>query len=75
MCTMYGSMELIKTALPIGAKPLNEKEFADKYKDKVRNGKTKHDHASGKHAARFANRAARIQWQQDRQATNATFPG
>ena len=64
-----------KTAKPIGAKPLNEKEFASKYSKKVRVGKTKKDHASGSHAARFANRAAREEWQKDPRATNATFPG
>jgi hypothetical protein len=66
---------MIKTARPIGAKPITEKEFASKYNKQVRTGKTQRDHASGAHGSRFANRAARVAWQQDSRATNATFPG
>ena len=40
-----------------------------------RKGKTAKDHKSGAHASRFANRAARVQWQQDRNARPETFPG
>jgi hypothetical protein len=36
----------------------------------TRKGKTAKDHKSGSHAARFANRDARVAWQQDN-----TFPG
>jgi hypothetical protein len=68
-------MTEIKTARPLGVKPLNEKEFANKYVDRKRNGKTAKDHASGAHAARFANRAARVEWQQDKNAGPASFPG
>lgn len=66
---------VVNTARPIGAKPINEKEFASKYGKQVRKGKTIKDHASGSHAARFANRDARVSWQKDNRATNATFPG
>jgi hypothetical protein len=38
-------------------------------------GKTAKDHKSGSHASRFANRDARVAWQQDHRATNDTFPG
>lgn len=41
---------------------------------RVRNGKTTKDHASGSHASRFANRAARVAWQQDKGGRSA-FPG
>lgn len=41
----------------------------------VRFGKTKKDKGSGSWASRFANRAARVEWQQDNRATNGTFPG
>lgn len=40
-----------------------------------RKGKTAKDKASGAWNARFANRSARVAWQQDKQATNSTFPG
>jgi len=40
-----------------------------------RKGKTAKDHKSGAWAARFANQAARAEWQKDNRATNATFPG
>lgn len=66
---------MIKTARPIAAKSLNEKEFASKYDKKVRRGKTAKDHKSGAHASRFANRAAREEWQKNPRAANATFPG
>ena len=39
-----------------------------------RKGKTSKDRASGAWNSRFANRAARVAWQQDRNATSATFP-
>jgi hypothetical protein len=42
---------------------------------RYRGGKTEKDHRTGAHSARFANRAARVEWQHDRRATNATFPG
>lgn len=41
----------------------------------VRTGKTQRDHASGSWKQRFINRDARVAWQQDNRATNATFPG
>lgn len=41
----------------------------------VRKGKTAKDHRTGAHAARFSNRAARVEWQHSNTATNATFPG
>lgn len=66
---------MIKTARPIGAKPINEKEFVSKYNKQVRTGKTRKDKETGAHAARFANRAARVEWQHDPRATAATFPG
>ena len=42
---------------------------------RFRGGKTKLEHANGAWQARFANRAARVEWQHDNRATNATFPG
>jgi hypothetical protein len=42
---------------------------------RFRGGKTKLEHANGTWRQRFANRDARISWQKDRNATNATFPG
>ena len=40
-----------------------------------RKGKTAKDKSSGAWNARFANRSARVEWQQSNTATNATFPG
>lgn len=42
---------------------------------RVRKGKTAKDKRTGAWAARFANRAARVEWQHDNRATNDTFPG
>lgn len=42
---------------------------------KPRTGKTEKDKASGAWASRFANRSARVGWQQSNTATNSTFPG
>lgn len=39
-----------------------------------RKGKTAEDKNSGAWASRFANRDARVAWQQDPRATSATFP-
>lgn len=38
-------MTEIKTARPIGVKPLTDKEMATKYADRVRKGKTAKDRA------------------------------
>jgi hypothetical protein len=64
-----------KTALPIGAKPLNDMAIRTKYAHLIRWGKSEKDKATGSHASRFANRDARVAWQKDARATNATFPG
>lgn len=40
-----------------------------------RGGKTRSDKASGAWVSRFANQAARAEWQKDARATNDTFPG
>lgn len=40
-----------------------------------RKGKTEKDKKSGAWNSRFSNRASRVAWQQDKQATNSTFPG
>lgn len=40
-----------------------------------RKGKTAKDRATGAWGSRFANRAARVEWQKDNRATNGTFPG
>lgn len=66
---------MIKTAAPLAARPISEGGMRDKYKDRVREGKTKRDRESGSHAARFANRDARVSWQKDSRSTNADFPG
>lgn len=42
---------------------------------RIRTGKTAKDKKSGAWAARFANQAARAEWQKDSRATNDTFPG
>lgn len=34
-----------KSARPIGVEPLSEKEFREKYADRVRKGKTARDHS------------------------------
>lgn len=66
---------MIKSAQPIAAKALNEKEFSSKYSKQVRTGKTKKDHAAGAHQARMANRDARVAWQKEPRASNDSFPG
>jgi hypothetical protein len=66
---------MFKTARKIGVEDISDKNFATKYADRVRHGKTQKDHKSGAHAARFANRDARVEWQQDNRSTNDTFPG
>lgn len=43
----------MKTAKPIGINP--KVNIEEKYKDRVRHGKTERDHKSGAHAARFKN--------------------
>jgi hypothetical protein len=40
----------------------------------IRAGKTAKDRKSGATERRFMNRAARVEWEQDVRATNATFP-
>jgi hypothetical protein len=60
------------------SKPIGVREGVDvnkKYGDRVRVGKTAKDHKSGSWKSRFANRSARAEWQKNRNATNATFPG
>lgn len=47
----------------------------NKYADRIRHGKTAKDKRTGAWNARFTNRAARVEWQQDNRSTNATFPG
>ena len=42
---------------------------------RFRGGKTRIEHENGTWRARFENRAARVEWQKDRNATNSTFPG
>lgn len=42
---MKPSVVIAKTARPIGVKPLNEKEMAAKYANRVRKGKTAKDKA------------------------------
>lgn len=42
---------------------------------RVRHGKTEKDKRTGAWNQRFKNRDARVEWQKDNRATNATFPG
>ena len=42
--------------------------------NRVRKGKTKRDKVTGAWSNRFANRARRVEWQQDGRASNASFP-
>lgn len=42
---------------------------------RVRRGKTQKDKRTGAWNARFANQAARAEWQKNNRATNDTFPG
>ena len=41
---------------------------------RFRGGKTKREKENGTWASRFANRAARVEWQKDPRATADTFP-
>lgn len=63
-----------RSARPMGFMKLSPDQFAFKYARCVRHGKTRKDRAAGSLQANLSNKAARVEWQKDPRATNATFP-
>lgn len=54
------------TNRPINAKLLSDTDFATKYADRVRKGKTERDRKNGNAQRSYANRAERVEWQGDK---------
>lgn len=59
----------------VNVRELSPDSIRTKYALSIRSGKTDKDKRTGAWASRFANRAARVAWQQTANATNETFPG
>lgn len=56
-------------------KDLTPEQFATKYADRRRSGKTERDHANGNKARNHARKMARADWQKNANKTNpAPFP-
>lgn len=56
------------------AKTLTPDEFAKKYADRVRKGKTAKDKARGANQQRLANQEARASWSNDPRRTGSNHP-